>query len=109
VSAKTVYTLLNWLGYSLQSNRKTRDGASHADRDAQFLHIAGQVQQFQHLNQPAISVDTKKKELIGNFKNPGQEWQPQKQPLEVQIHDFVDPKLGKAIPYGIYDLSLNQG
>ncbi len=109
VSAKTVYTLLNWLGYSLQSNRKTRDGASHAERDAQFLHIAGQVQQFQHLNQPAISVDTKKKELIGNFKNPGQEWQPQKQPLEVQIHDFVDPKLGKAIPYGIYDLSLNQG
>jgi hypothetical protein len=73
------------------------------------LHIAQQVEQFQNLGQPAISVDTKKKELIGEFKNSGQEWQPQEQPVEVQIHDFVDPKLGKAIPYGIYDLTLNQG
>jgi hypothetical protein len=73
------------------------------------MHIAQQVEKFQNLGQPAISVDTKKKELIGEFKNPGQEWQPQEQPVEVRIHDFVDPKLGKAIPYGIYDLTKNQG
>lgn len=109
VSAKSVYNLLEWLGYSLQSNRKTRDGSTSPDRDAQFLHIASQVEQFQQLNQPVISVDTKKKELIGNFKNPGTEWHPKQQPTQVRMHDFVDPLLGKAIPYGIYDLTLNQG
>ena len=107
VSSRTVHTLLGWLGYSLQANRKTLAGVSHQDRDAQFLYINQQVEHFQNLGQPAISVDTKKKELIGEFKNPGQEWQPQEQPVEVRIHDFVDPKLGKAIPYGIYDLTLN--
>lgn len=109
VSPRTVQSLLGWLGYSLQSNRKTLSGSSHQDRDAQFLHIAQQVEQFQNSGQPAISVDPKKKELIGEFKNSGQEWQPKEQPVEVRIHDFVDPKLGKAIPYGIYDLTLNQG
>ena len=109
VSPRTVQTLLGWLGYSLQSNRKTLSGSSHQDRDAQFLYIAELLEQFQNSGQPAISVDTKKKELIGEFKNPGQEWQPKKQPVEVRIHDFVDPKLGKAIPYGIYDLTLNKG
>lgn len=98
VSPKTVYNLLLWLGYSLQSNRKTRDGSSHPDRDTQFLHIAQQTQHFQSLNQPVISVDTKKKELIGDFKNPGVEWHKQKQPLKVRMHDFVDTELGKAIP-----------
>ena len=87
VSSRTVHTLLNWLGYSLQSNRKTLAGSSHQDRDAQFLYINQQVEHFQHLGQPAISVDTKKKELIGEFKNPGQEWQPQEEPVEVRIHE----------------------
>lgn len=109
VSPRTVQTLLGWLGYSLQLNRKTLSGSSHQDRDAQFLYIAQLLEQFQNSGQPAISVDTKKKELIGEFKNPGQEWQPNEQPVEVRIHDFVDPKLGKAIPYGIYDLTLNKG
>lgn len=109
ISAKTVHTLLQWLGYSLQSNRKTRDGSSHPDRDAQFLHTAQQVEQFQTLNQPVISVDAKKSELIGDFKNLGAEWHLQKHPPRVRMHDFVDDKLGKAIPYGIYDLSFNQG
>jgi len=109
ISPKTVYTLLQSLGYSLQSNRKTRDGLSHPDRDEQFLHIADQVLHFQAQNLPVISVDTKKKELIGDFKNPGTEWCEKKQPVEVRMHDFVDPELGKAIPYGIYDLTLNKG
>jgi transposase len=98
ISPKSVYNLLLTLGYSLQSNRKTRDGSSHIDRDDQFLHISQQVKHFQSQNQPIISVDTKKKELIGNFKNPGTEWCEKKQPVEVQMHDFVDPQLGKAIP-----------
>ena len=109
ISAKSVYNLLESLGYSLQSNRKTRDGSSHPDRDDQFLHIANQVKHFQSQNEPVISVDTKKKELIGNFKNPGTEWCPSEQPVEIKMHDFVDPQLGKAIPYGIYDLTFNKG
>ncbi len=109
ISPKSVYNLLKSLDYSLQSNRKTRDGSSHSDRDDQFLHISKQVKHFQSQNQPVISVDTKKKELIGNFKNPGSEWCHKEQPVEVQMPDFVDPKLGKAIPYGIYDLTLNKG
>jgi transposase len=109
ISAKSVYNLLESLGYSLQSNRKTRDGSSHPDRDDQFLHISKEVKHFQSQSEPVISVDTKKKELIGNFKNHGTEWCPCKQPVEVRMHDFVDPELGKAIPYGIYDLTLNKG
>jgi transposase len=109
VCPKTVYTLLRSMDYSLQSNRKTQEGADHPDRDKQFQHIAHTVVQFQQLHRPVISVDTKKKELIGNFKNNGQEWEPKRQPVEVNVHDFKDNELGKAIPYGVYDLSFNQG
>jgi len=109
VSAKTVYTLLRSMDYSLQSNRKTREGKNHPERDAQFEHIATTVAQFQQKQRPVISIDTKKKELVGNFQNPGQEWEPQGEPVEVNMHDFPDKTLGKAIPYGIYDLSKNQG
>lgn len=109
VSAKTVYTWLRSMDYSLQSNRKTREGKDHPDRDAQFEHIATTVAQFQQRQRPVISIDTKKKELVGNFHNPGQEWEPQGEPVEVNVHDFADKTLGKAIPYGIYDLALNQG
>jgi transposase len=109
ISPKSVYNLLESLGYSLQSNRKTRDGSSHIDRDDQFLHISSLIKHFQSQNEPVISVDTKKKELIGDFKNPGTEWCEKEQPVEVKMHDFVDPQLGKAIPYGIYDLTLNKG
>jgi biotin operon repressor len=109
VCPKTVYNLLQAMNYSLQSNRKTTFGSAHPDRDKQFEHIANTVTRFQQRHRPVISVDTKKKELVGNYKNTGQEWQPKRQPTEVNIHDFVDPKLGKVIPYGVYDLSLNQG
>ena len=96
-------------GYSLQSNRKTKEGADHPDRNTQFEHIAATVQAFQERGQPVISVDTKKKELIGEFRAGGREWQPQGEPVEVLIHDFIDQDLGKAIPYGVYDLTENQG
>lgn len=109
ISSKSVYNLLLGLGYSLQANRKTGDGETHADRDEQFLHIATTVKEFQLHNEPVISVDTKKKELIGDFQNQGVEWCQKNYPTEVKIHDFPDPKLGKAIPYGVYDLTLNQG
>ena len=109
VSAKTVYTLLKAMGYSLQSNRKTREGQDHPDRNAQFEYIATTVEQFQQQHRPVISIDTKKKELVGNFHNPGQEWEPKGEPTEVNVHDFPDKLLGKAIPYGIYDLTQNQG
>lgn len=109
VSARTVGRLLHAMGYSLQSNRKTQEGTDHPDRDAQFEHLNRQVQDFQHRGQPTISVDTKKKELIGNFRASGREWQPGGQPVAVLMHDFTDPQLGKAIPYGVYDLTENQG
>jgi len=109
VGANTVAALLRQAGYSLQANRKTREGASHPDRNAQFEHINGQVRRFQHRDQPAISVDTKKKELIGDFKNSGRRWRPRGEPEEVRVHDFLDPQLGKAIPYGVYDMVNNQG
>lgn len=109
ISPKSVYNMLLGLGYSLQSNRKTRDGSSHIDRDEQFLHISALVKDFQSQKEPVISVDTKKKELIGNFKNCGSEWCQKEQPVEVLMHDFVNPQLGKAIPYGIYDLTWNKG
>ena len=109
VSPGTVATLLHTAGYSLQANRKTREGASHPDRNAQFEYINALVERFQNRGQPAISVDTKKKELVGDFKNGGREWRPQGKPEEVRVHDFLDKQLGKAIPYGVYDLLNNQG
>jgi hypothetical protein len=109
MSAGTVATLLKNQGYSLQVNRKTKEGKQHPDRDAQFEHINTTVKRFQQRGQPVISVDAKKKELVGPFKNGGREWQPQGQPEEVKIHDFVDPELGKVIPYGVYDVTHNEG
>jgi len=109
VGANTVGALLRHAGYSLQANRKTREGAGHPDRNAQFKHINGQVRRFQNRDQPAISVDTKKKELIGDFKNAGRTWRPHGEPDEVRVHDFLDKELGKAIPYGVYDMINNQG
>lgn len=109
VSPRTVATLLRQAGYSLQANRKTREGKQHPDRNAQFEYINNQVQLFQKKCKPTISVDTKKKELVGDFANGGQEWQPQGKPEEVRAHDFKDKELGKAIPYGIYDMIHNEG
>jgi hypothetical protein len=109
VSASTIGRLLIADGYSLQSNRKTKEGTSHPDRDAQFEHINQTVKAFQARGQPVISVDTKKKELIGEFRNPGREWQRTGEPVEVLVHDFMDKQLGKVIPYGVYDVSANQG
>jgi hypothetical protein len=109
VSAPTVAMLLKQADYSLQANAKTREGAAHPDRDAQFLYISQRVRFFQQRGQPAISVDTKKKELVGDFKNAGREWRPQGRPEKVRVHDFLDKTKGKAIPYGIYDLLNNQG
>ena len=105
----TVAVLLKGAGYSLQGNRKTREGESHPDRDAQFRYINQQVRQGLDRGQPVISVDTKKKELVGDFKNGGREWRPQGRPEDVRVHDFLDQTLGKAIPYGVYDLFNNQG
>jgi hypothetical protein len=99
VTDRTVAMLLKQSGYSLQANRKSREGSSHPDRNAQFEYINRQVKAFQKRQQPVVSVDTKKKELVGEFKNPGAEWQPQGQPQQVNVHDFPNPKLGKAIPY----------
>jgi hypothetical protein len=109
VGYRTVAVLLGRLGYSLQSNRKTREGASHPDRNAQFEYISAQVGTFQRRGQPVVSVDTKKKELVGDFKNGGREYQPEGQPEEVKVHDFEDKQLGKAIPYGVYDMTANRG
>ncbi len=102
-------TLLRSLGYSLQANQKTREGASHPDRDAQFRQINATVKQALEAGEPAISVDTKKKELVGEFKNGGREWRPKGEPVPVRVHDFKDPQLGKAIPYGVYDLGEDTG
>ncbi|SMC08129.1 Rhodopirellula transposase DDE domain-containing protein [Sulfobacillus thermosulfidooxidans DSM 9293] len=110
VSGKTVSRLLAAEGYSMQANRKRFDrGSDHPDRDQQFQYIAAQAQDFQDRGQPVISVDAKKKETIGNFKNGGQEYQPTGEPVAVNAHDFPDPALGKAIPYGIYDPVSNTG
>jgi hypothetical protein len=109
VSPRTVATLLHAAQYSLQANRKTREGTSHPDRNAQFEYINARVLRFQHGGEPAISVDTKKKELVGDFKNAGRTWRPRGQPEAVRVHDFKDPALGKAIPYGVYDLIHDQG
>ena len=109
VTPGKVGELLRGLGYSLQSNRKTREGADHPDRNAQFQHIDRKVRDFHRRGQPVISVDTKKKELIGDFKNGGREWCPKGEPEEVRVHDFRDQELGKAIPYGVYDVVANEG
>jgi DDE family transposase len=109
VSDRTVATLLKEAGYSLQANRKTKEGSSHPDRDAQFGYIGRQVIACQSKAQPVVSVDTKKKELVGEFKNGGREWNPKGKPQKVKTHDFPDKKLGKAIPYGVYDLASNEG
>jgi Rhodopirellula transposase DDE domain len=109
VSDRTVAHLLRQTGYSLQANRKTREGGRHPDRNAQFAYLNDQARRRQQRGQPVISVDTKKKELVGDFRNGGREWQPAGQPEEVRIHDFQDKELGKAIPYGVYDVTNNQG
>jgi Rhodopirellula transposase DDE domain len=109
VTDRTVAMLLRQEGYSLQANRKMREGSSHPDRNAQFEYINRQVAAFLKQQQPVISVDTKKKELVGEFKNPGAEWQPKGQPEQVNVHDFPDKNKGKAIPYGVYDLACNEG
>jgi Rhodopirellula transposase DDE domain len=109
VGYRTVAWLLHEAGYSLQANRKTREGHQSPHRNAQFEYINAQAQRFQKARQPVISVDTKKKELVGDFKNGGREWRPEGEPEKVRVHDFVDPKLGKAIPYGVYDVTHNQG
>lgn len=101
--------LLREAGYSLQANRKTREGTNHPDRNAQFEQINRRVRRQLKRGGPAISVDTKKKELVGNFKNGGQEWRPKGEPEEVGVHDFLDRQKGKAIPYGVYDLGANKG
>jgi hypothetical protein len=109
VSHQVVADLLHELGYSLQANRKTREGSKHPDRNAQFEHLNGKVKWSLARHQPVISVDTKKKELVGDFKNGGREVRPKGQPELVRVHDFVDKELGRATPYGIYDLGRNSG
>jgi hypothetical protein len=109
VSHQVVANLLHGLGYSLQANRKTKEGANHPDRNAQFEHLNGKVKWSLQRRQPVISVDTKKKKLVGDFKNNGQELRPKGEPERVRVHDFVDPELGRATPYGIYDLGRNSG
>jgi Rhodopirellula transposase DDE domain len=109
VSRQLVMGLLHELHYSLQGTRKTLEGGEHPDRDAQFAHLNAQVTAQLAVGEPAISVDTKKKELVGSFKNGGREWQPEGQPEAVNVYDFVDPALGRASPYGVYDLAQNSG
>ncbi len=108
VGHSTVAKLLKEMDYSLQGTRKTKEGTSHPDRNAQFEHIYKQVVDFQKRGQPVVSVDAKKKELVGDFSRGGREYQPKGQPEEVRVHDFVDKELGKAIPYGIYDMTANE-
>jgi hypothetical protein len=108
-SHKLVGRLLRRLGFSLQANRKTREGTNHPDRDPQFEHINRQIDDFRAAGQPAISVDTKKKELVGDFKNGGRELRPKGEPEPVRVHDFKIPELGKVAPYGIYDIAANMG
>jgi hypothetical protein len=109
IEARTVAGLLTALGYSLQALRKTREGGTHPDRDAQFVYINEQTRAFQAQGSPVVSVDAKKKELVGDFKNGGREWQLQREPERVRVYDFVDKAQGKAIPYGVYDVTANTG
>jgi len=108
-SASTIPKLLEQLGYRRHVNRKTKDGSNHPDRDAQFEHINAKALEFQAAGQPVISVDTKKKELIGEYKNPGSDYGPKGKPIEVDAHDFEDKALGKVVPYGVYDVGANCG
>jgi Rhodopirellula transposase DDE domain len=109
ISHQTTGEAMKKLGYSIQQNRKTDEGSKHEDRDAQFLHINETAKVYLREHNPVISVDCKKKELIGNFKNAGGEWQPKKNPIKVNAYDFVDKELGKAIPYGVYEPGSNEG
>jgi hypothetical protein len=109
VSPRTVARLLRGADYSLQSTRKAREGGTHPDRNAQFECINRRVRAFQRRGWPVLSVDTKKKELVGDFRNAGREWQPAGCPERVRVHDFLDARLGKAIPYGVYDVTRNRG
>jgi len=109
VSHKLLGQVLKDLGYSLQSNRKTDEGGTHEDRDAQFEHINKIATSFLNAKQPVISVDCKKNEILGNIKNSGQEWLPSNEPTKVKVYDFIDKELGKAIPYGVYDVANNEG
>ena len=109
VCPMVVSGLLRDMGYSLQANSKTREGGQRIDRDAQFKYINRQATAFLAANEPIISVDTKKKELVGNFKNSGREWKPKGKPERVNVHDFIDPELGRAVPYGVYDITNNVG
>jgi hypothetical protein len=108
-SSWLVGRMLRELGYSLQANQKTREGGRHPDRDAQFRHINAKVADWMRRGHPAISVDTKKKELVGDFKNGGREWRPHGRPTQVRVYDFIDRTKGKAIPYGVLDLAKNRG
>ena len=108
-SHRMVAELLHAMDYSLQANRKTLEGSSHPDRDAQFHHISNKIREFQAGRQPVISVDTKKKELVGDFKNSGREIRPKGDPEKVRVHDFLIPELGRAAPYGVYDVTQNAG
>lgn len=108
VSHTSVGKKLHELGYSLHALRKNQEGTDHPDRNAQFEHISAMVEDFQTRNQPVISVDTKKKELVGSFRNVGREWQPKGRPEEVNVHDFPDDAVGKAIPYGVFDMTRNE-
>lgn len=109
VSARTINRLLRALDYSLQANRKTREGSSHPDCDAQFEHINERTKQFQRRGQPGVSVDAKKKEWVGEFKNAGREWRPKGEPESVKVYDFRTQALGRAVPYGVYDVTANRG
>jgi transposase len=109
VSHELVSQMLHELGYSLQANRKTREGGTHQDRDAQFAHLNAQAEAFLAAGEPVVSVDAKKKELLGDFKNPGREWCRQGEPEEVRVYDFPIPGLGRATPYGVYDVRQNAG
>jgi transposase len=109
VSHELVSQVLHELGYSLQANRKTREGGTHQDRDAQFAHLNAQAEAFLAAGEPVVSVDAKKKELVGDFKNPGREWCSQGKPEEVRVYDFPIPGLGRATPYGVYDVRQNAG
>ncbi len=108
-SHRMVAELLHQMDYSLQANRKTLEDSSHPDRDAQFHHIRGKIREFQADRQPVISVDTKKKERVGNFKNNGRELRPRGDPEKMRVHDFMIPELGRAAPYGVYDVTQNTG
>ena len=109
VCPNVVAKMLRDLGYSLQSNRKTREGSKHPDRDAQFHYLDAQMKEHMAQGAPVILVDTKKKELVGDFKNGGQEWRPKGEPEQVRVHDFIDKDLGRAVPYGVYDIADNKG